>query len=62
MIFSTVVDYVCGRLVEKYRGTNKQKLGLIISICVNVGLLVFFKYTDFFIGAFNGVFKTGIPT
>ena len=48
MIFSTVLDYTCGRLVEKYRGTPKQKLGLVISICGNLGLLFFFKYSNFF--------------
>lgn len=45
MIFSTVLDYTCGRLVEKFRGTNKQKIGLIISVVVNLGLLCFFKAT-----------------
>ena len=60
MLFSTALDYTCGRLVEKYRGTNKQKIGLIVSICVNVGLLCFFKYTDFFIGTVNSLFGTGI--
>ncbi len=61
MIFSTILDYTCGRLVEKYRGTSKQKIGLIISICVNLGLLFFFKYTDFFIGTINSIFRAGIP-
>ena len=61
MIFSTVLDYTCGRLVEKYRGTPKQKIGLIVSLCVNLGLLFFFKYTDFFIGTVNGLFGAGIP-
>ena len=44
MIFSTVLDYTCGRLVEKFRGTPKQKIGLLISVIVNIGLLCFFKY------------------
>ena len=61
MIFSTVLDYTCGRLVEKYRGTPKKKLGLIISICVNLGLLFFFKYTDFFIGTINSIFRCELP-
>lgn len=61
MVFSTVLDYTCGRLVEKHRGTSKQKVGLIISICVNLGLLFFFKYTDFFIGTINGIFGASIP-
>ena len=57
MIFSTVLDFTCGHLVEKYRGTPKKKLGLIISVCVNLGLLFFFKYTDFFIETINSVFR-----
>lgn len=61
MIFSTVLDYTCGRLVEKFRGTNKQKIGLIISVVVNLGLLCFFKYSDFLIGTINGIFGCGIP-
>lgn len=61
MIFSTVLDYTCGRLVERYRGTKNQKIGLIVSIIVNLGLLCFFKYTDFFIGAINGIFGCEIP-
>ncbi len=61
MVFSTILDYTCGRLVEKYRGKSKQKIGLIVSICVNLGLLFFFKYTDFFIGTINGIFGVSIP-
>lgn len=61
MIFSTVLDYVCGRLVERFRGTPKAKIGLIISMCGNLGLLMFFKYADFLIGSLNGVFGWAIP-
>lgn len=61
MIFSTVLDYTCGRLVEKFRGTPKQKIGLLISVTVNIGLLCFFKYSDFLIGTLNGIFGWNIP-
>lgn len=61
MIFSTILDYVCGRLVERYRGTPKAKIGLIISMCGNLGLLMFFKYADFLIGTVNRIFGTAIP-
>ncbi len=61
MIFSTVLDYTCGWLVDKYRGTNKSKLGLMISVLTNLGLLFFFKYTDFFIGTINGIFHCELP-
>ncbi|MGN0670311.1 MAG: MBOAT family protein, partial [Oscillospiraceae bacterium] len=62
MVFSTVLDYTCGRLVEKFRGTKKQKIGLIVSVIANLGLLCFFKYSDFLIPTVNSIFGFAIPT
>ena len=45
MLFSTVVDYVHGQLVERFRGTWKARAALISSVSINLGLLCFFKYT-----------------
>ncbi len=45
MIFSTIVDFTHGQLVEKYRGTWKSKAALVSSVVINLGLLAFFKYT-----------------
>ncbi len=56
MLFSTVLDFSCGRYVEKHRGTKKAKIGLIVSIMVNLGLLCFFKYSDFLIEIVNECF------
>lgn len=61
MIFSTALDYTCGRAVEKYRGTSKAKIGLVVSMCANLGLLCVFKYADFLIGTVNGIFGCQIP-
>lgn len=61
MIFSTVLDYCCGKAVDKYRGTKKAKVGLLVSVFVNLGLLCLFKYTDFIIGTVNGIFGSSIP-
>lgn len=61
MLFSTALDYCCGRLAEQYRGTKRAKLGLLLSLCGNLGLLFFFKYTDFVIGTINELFGTAIP-
>lgn len=49
MLFSTIVDYTCGYFIDKYRNQNKKiaKTFLITSICVNLGLLGFFKYAGF---------------
>lgn len=56
MLFSTVLDFHCGRYVEKHRGTAKAKCGLLISLIVNLGLLCVFKYSGFFIGIINECF------
>ena len=61
MIFSTVLDYCCGRAVDKYRGTRRAKVGLLVSVTVNLGLLCLFKYTDFFIGTVSGLFGLSLP-
>jgi len=45
MLFSTVVDFTHGQLVERFRGTWKGKAALISSVLINLGLLGFFKYT-----------------
>lgn len=61
MIFSTVLDYCCGRTAEKYRGTPKAKIGLLVSVVVNLSLLSLFKYADFLIGTINSVFACALP-
>ncbi|CAN5261674.1 MBOAT family protein [soil metagenome] len=42
-----LVDYVAGIYIEQSQGT-RRKLLLIVSLIANIGLLVFFKYYDFF--------------
>lgn len=52
MIFSTIVDYTHGIFIEKFLNHSKKKkacLILISSIMINLALLCFFKYSDFFI-------------
>src|SRR5262249_17203399 len=47
ILTSTVVDYFLGILLETARGRRK-KLLLVVSLVVNLGILGFFKYYDFF--------------
>ena len=52
MIFSTIVDYLIAiRIAEQAPGTRRRTL-LIISLCVNFGILGFFKYCNFFVDSF----------
>jgi alginate O-acetyltransferase complex protein AlgI len=59
MLFSSLVDYTHGILIEKYRYKKViPKIVLISSIVINLSLLGFFKYYDFFIIEINSIFNT----
>lgn len=46
MLFTILVNYAAGMLIEKESGNRqKQKMWLVLSIVINLGLLVFFKYS-----------------
>ena len=49
ILFSTVVDYVIGIQLGKTERVNKRKVLLWTSLAVNLGLLGFFKYYNFFV-------------
>ena len=55
MLFSCVVDYINALIIDKYRNTYKAKLALIFSVIINLSLLAFFKYSDFFISIVNSL-------
>lgn len=60
MIFSILVNYVFGLLMDKHRENKKRlKLMLVISVIIDLGLLSVFKYTDFIITNINSVFGAG---
>ncbi len=62
MIASTVVDFFASRTIEKHRDNKKiMNICMAISVCFNLGSLLFFKYTDFFITNINNLFGTSIP-
>ena len=61
LIFSSVSDYLHSLYIESHRGTAGAKIALISSIIINLGLLGFFKYADFFIGGINGLLGINIP-
>ena len=51
MIASIVFTYIFGILMNKYK--KYSKLFLILSICVSIGILIYFKYTNFLIQNIN---------
>ncbi len=53
MIFTIIVNYLSGLLIEKFRGKNLSKVFLGIAVFFCIGALGYFKYADFFIENFN---------
>ena len=56
IFLSTIVDYTIGIKLEKEEKTHKRKFLLWSSIIVNLGLLSFFKYYNFFLENFVSAF------
>ena len=57
IIISTLTDYFIGLKMSNENHKTKRKALLITSICVNLGILIFFKYCNFFIENFNTAFS-----
>lgn len=57
IVFSTVADYIIGLKLQKERNQIKRKTLLWISILINLGLLIFFKYYNFFLDNFITAFS-----
>lgn len=64
MIYSTLLDYVCGRMIEdgeRKGNTTKKKIFLAVSLVGNLGLLGLFKYLVMFLSTANSLFSLHIP-
>ncbi|QRM87783.1 MBOAT family protein [Lacinutrix sp. WUR7] len=57
ILFSTLVDFWIGNYLKKTTDTSKRKILLYTSVFVNIGLLGFFKYYNFFIDNFSAAFS-----
>lgn len=55
LILSAVVNYTAGRLIEKFRGRGGAKASLAAAVVLNLGVLVFFKYTGFLVENLNAL-------
>jgi D-alanyl-lipoteichoic acid acyltransferase DltB (MBOAT superfamily) len=62
IVVSSVTDFFLGSLLGKTDDKPKRKLFLIISLAVNLGILGFFKYFNFFVDSFVNTFTLfGMP-
>jgi D-alanyl-lipoteichoic acid acyltransferase DltB (MBOAT superfamily) len=56
IIISSATDFFIGNQIYKAKTKRKKKLLLITSLVLNLGMLFFFKYFDFFIESFKVLF------
>lgn len=55
LLIMTGIDFFIVRIMHKEERPQKRKLLLALSICINLGLLLYFKYSNFFIENVNAV-------
>lgn len=54
--FTAVVDWYLAQRIHATDNKQHKKIFLLISICLSVGILIGFKYTNFLIGTWNSLF------
>jgi alginate O-acetyltransferase complex protein AlgI len=57
ILLTTITDYFIGLSLLKTQRTQKKKILLWTSISINIGVLVFFKYFNFFLDNFVAAFS-----
>lgn len=60
LILCTFFNYLAGLYIQNNFGTKKAKVALIFALVLSLGILFYYKYTDFAITTFNGIFSTSI--
>lgn len=58
VIISAIVDFFLSNAIYRTKDKVNKKLLLVLSIVFNLGMLFYFKYTDFFIEISNSLFHT----
>ena len=61
VVASALVNFVLGRGIDKFRDKAPAKAFLALGLVLNLGTLVGFKYTGFFIENLNNWFSLSIP-
>ncbi len=59
VILSAIVDFILSNAIFRQRDKRRKKLLLLCSIVFNLGMLFYFKYTNFFIATFNNLLDAG---
>ena len=58
VLISAVVDFFLSNAIYREKSQGRKKFLLVLSILFNLGMLFYFKYTDFFLEISNSLFDT----
>lgn len=58
LAFSTLLDFASGIGIARASSSVRKKIWLWASICINVGILMYFKYVNFFMESFSDLMST----
>ena len=61
LLFSAVIDYIHGRVIEGHRGRWQAKAAVASSLILNLGLLGIFKYSGFIVENINNLLGMALP-
>ena len=59
LLFAAVSDYLIGNAIVREQNVGTKKRWVALSVVINLGMLGYFKYTNFFIEMANGLFGSG---
>lgn len=60
VVLSSIVDFIAGKYIHSTELPSRKKLFLVLSILTNLGILGYFKYTNFFINTINNMLSGGL--
>ncbi len=55
LLLSIIIDFFLVRQIDKSTEPKRRKLFLVFSVILNIGLLAYFKYANFFVDNFNAL-------
>ena len=59
LLFAAISDYLIGNAIARTEDTTTKKRWVALSVIINLGMLGYFKYTNFFIEMANGLMGAG---
>ena len=55
IIISSIIDFIAGKMIYESESPSYRKSMLVVSLVMNLGILGYFKYTNFFLDTLNQI-------